>query len=159
RFAASLGFTIEAGTASGIKKLRASIRSVSAERVRDELTRILTEGAARRGLELLDQVGLLREILPEVTVMQGVEQPPEFHPEGDVWIHTLLMLEGLRRPSITLALGVLLHDVGKPPTFRRAERIRFDGHVDVGARMAVEILMRLKFSSEQIERVEALVAS
>jgi tRNA nucleotidyltransferase/poly(A) polymerase len=159
RFAAALGFDINPATADAIRKLRARIRDVAAERVRDELTRILTEGGARRGFELLDELRLLPEILPEVSAMKGVAQPPEFHPEGDVWTHTLLMLEGMRSPSITLALGVLLHDVGKPPTFRVAERIRFDGHVEVGARMAVEILSRLRYSSEEIGRVEALVAN
>jgi poly(A) polymerase len=161
RFAASLGFAIEPTTAAAIRKLSGAgaIQGVSAERVRDELSRILTEGAARRGFELLDELGLLREILPEVAAMKGVAQPPEFHPEGDVWTHTLLMLEGLRQPSVTQALGVLLHDVGKPPTFRVAERIRFDGHVAAGERMATEILTRLKFSSEQIERVVALVGN
>jgi tRNA nucleotidyltransferase/poly(A) polymerase len=159
RFAASLGFSIEPATAAAIRDLHAAIRDVSAERVRDELIRILTEGGARRGLEALDDLRLLPEILPEVSAMKGVEQPPEFHPEGDVWIHTLLMVEGLRKPTPTLALGVLLHDVGKPPTFRIAARIRFDGHVEMGAKMAVEILTRLRFSSDQIDRVEALVAN
>lgn len=159
RFAASLGFAIEPATAAAIRELRAAIRDVAAERVRDELTRILTEGGARRGFESLDDLRLLPEILPEVAAMKGVAQPPEFHPEGDVWTHTLLMLEGLRQPTVTLALGVLLHDVGKPPTFRVAERIRFDGHVEAGAAIAVKILGRLRFSTEQIERVEALVAN
>ena len=159
RFAASLGFTIQPATAAAIRELRTSIRDVAAERVRDELARILTEGGAQRGFEALDDLRLLPEILPEVAAMQGVEQPPEFHPEGDVWIHTMLMIEALRQPTITLALGVLLHDVGKPPTFRRAERIRFDGHAEVGAAMAVKILDRLRFSAEQIDRVEALVAN
>jgi tRNA nucleotidyltransferase/poly(A) polymerase len=159
RFAASLGFTIEPATAAAIRELRVAIRDVAAERVRDELTRILTEGGARRGFEALADLRLLPEILPEVAAMQGVEQPPEFHPEGDVWIHTMLMIEGLRDPTITLALGVLLHDVGKPPTFRLAERIRFDGHAEVGAAMAVALLGRLRFSIEQIDRVEALVAN
>jgi putative nucleotidyltransferase with HDIG domain len=90
--------------------------------------------------------------------MKGVAQPPEFHPEGDVWTHTLMMLEGLRSPSPALALGVLLHDVGKPGTFRVEERIRFDGHVELGARMAGNILARLRFSTEEIQRVESLVA-
>jgi poly(A) polymerase len=107
---------------------------------------------------MLDRLKLLPEILPEIAATKGVEQPPEFHPEGDVWIHTLMMLGGLREPSITLALGVLLHDVGKPPTFRVAERIRFDGHVEAGAAMTRQILGRLRFSAEQIDRVEALVA-
>ena len=110
------------------------IGEISAERIRDEISRILTEGAARRGFELLDETGLLSTILPEVGAMKGVPQPPEFHPEGDVWTHTLLMLEQLENPSVPLALGVLLHDVGKPATIRFAERIRFDGHVEEGVR-------------------------
>jgi putative nucleotidyltransferase with HDIG domain len=159
RFAARLGFEIEERTFSAIRSLAPLIGSVSAERVRDEIARILTEGGARRGLELLDATGLLREILPEVAAMQGVEQPPEFHPEGDVWIHTLTMLEGLREPSLTLALGVLLHDVGKPPTFRVAERIRFDGHVEKGIEIAHSILTRLRFPNHVIGAVEALIGN
>jgi poly(A) polymerase len=142
-----------------MKRLHGTILKVSAERVRDELIRILTEGGARYGFELLDQTGLLADLLPEVAAMRGVEQPPEFHPEGDVWVHTLLLLEKLRKPTPTLALGALLHDVGKPPTFRVAERIRFDGHVEEGVRLAHEILTRLRFSDEQTERVEELVAN
>jgi poly(A) polymerase len=142
-----------------IQRLRGLIHTVSAERIRDEIARILTEGGARRGFELLEESGLLAEILPEVAAMKGVEQPPEFHPEGDVWTHTLIMLEGLEDPTLTLALGVLLHDVGKPPTFRVADRIRFDEHDQVGARMSREILERLRFSNETTERVEALVAN
>jgi putative nucleotidyltransferase with HDIG domain len=159
RFAARLGFEIEERTFSAVRGLAPLIRSVSAERVRDEIARILTEGGARRGLELLDATGLLREILPEVAAMQGVEQPPEFHPEGDVWIHTLKMLEGLREPSLTLALGVLLHDVGKPPTFRVAERIRFDGHVEKGIEIAHSILTRLRFPNQIVGAVEALIGN
>jgi putative nucleotidyltransferase with HDIG domain len=158
RLAASLGFEIEAGTMDAIRRMAALVHSVSAERTRDELTRILTEGGARRGLELLDESGLLVQLLPEVWAMKGVEQPKEFHPEGDVWTHTLLMLAMLEAPSVTLALGVLLHDVGKPPTFRVAERIRFDGHMEVGSRMAESILERLRFSNQEIQTVAALVA-
>ncbi len=159
RFAARLGFEIEPETYAAIQRLAASIRDVSAERVRDELVRILTESGARRGLELLDSSGLLREILPEVAAMKGVEQPPEFHPEGDVWTHTLIMIDGLRNPSAPLALGVLLHDVGKPPTFRIAGRIRFDGHVEAGVTLAREILRRLRVPQREIAQVEALVAN
>jgi poly(A) polymerase len=159
RFAARLGFEIEHATARAIREQNEFIVAVSAERVRDELTRILTEGGARRGFELLDETGLLDVVLPEVAKMKGVEQPPEFHPEGDVWIHTRLMLEGLRDPSPALAWGVLLHDVGKPPTFRVADRIRFDGHVETGAVMARSILERLRCSNEEIEQVVALVAN
>jgi putative nucleotidyltransferase with HDIG domain len=158
RFACTLGFEIEPGTMASVQRLAPAIRRVSAERVRDELSRILTEGNPRRGLELLDESRLLVEILPEVSAMQGVEQPREFHPEGDVWTHTLMMLGMLRGPSLTLALGVLLHDIGKPPTFRVRERIRFDGHADLGARMAAEVLGRLRFSSQEVRTVEALVA-
>jgi putative nucleotidyltransferase with HDIG domain len=159
RFAARLGFEIEPVTFEAIRRNHASIQRVSAERVRDELVRILTEGGARRGLEMLDATGLLNDVLPEVAAMKGVEQPPEYHPEGDVWTHTLMLLEQLDRPSVTLAMGALLHDVGKPPTFRVAERIRFDGHVEAGVELARSILARLRFSREQTEQVIALVAN
>jgi len=158
RFAAGLGFEIERDTMAAVRHLAPLIRNVSAERVRDEVTRILIQGGARRGFELLDESGLLVEILPEVAAMKGVEQPPQFHPEGDVWTHTLLMLDRMRAPSLTLALGVLLHDVAKPPTFRVADRIRFDGHAELGAKMAAAILTRLRLAGDQIRAVEALVA-
>ncbi len=159
RFAARFGFEIEAATMAATQRLHQQILRVSLERIRDELVRILTEGAARRGFELLDQTGLLGDILPEVAAMKGVQQPPQFHPEGDVWTHTLIMLEGLKSPEPELALGVLLHDVGKPGTFRVADRIRFDGHVELGERMARDILNRLRFSNAEIEQVAALVAN
>src|SRR5579863_4871412 len=159
RFAARLRLEIEPSTFAAIQRVAQSIHSVSAERVRDEIARILTEGGARRGFELLDSTGLLREVLPEVAALKGVAQPPEFHPEGDVWTHTLIMLDGLREPSITLALGVLLHDVGKPATFRIAERIRFDGHVEKGIEIAHSLLNRLRFPNHVIEAVEALIAN
>jgi poly(A) polymerase len=159
RFAARLRFTIEPETMAAIQRRRRLIRNVSGERVRDELVRILTEGGARRGLELMDETGLLNEILPEVAAMKGVEQPPEYHPEGDVWTHTLLMMEKLEDPEPTLAMGALLHDVGKPATFRVAERIRFDGHVEAGVELARGILRRLRFSNDQCERIEALIAN
>jgi poly(A) polymerase len=159
RFAARLGFAIEPATLEAIGRHHALIRTVSAERVRDELVRILTEGGARQGFELLDSTGLLEDLLPEVAAMKGVQQPPEYHPEGDVWVHTLLLLEQLERPTATLAMGALLHDVGKPPTFRVAERIRFDGHVEAGVRLAEGILDRLRFSRHEAEQVLALVAN
>lgn len=159
RFAARFDFEIEPATLTAIQKLHGKILRVSPERIRDELVRILTEGGARRGFELLDTSGLLGDVLPEIAAMKGVAQPQEFHPEGDVWTHTLIMLEGLRSPSPTLALGVLLHDVGKPGTFRLAERIRFDGHVELGERIAREILNRLRFSNAEIDQVIALIAN
>jgi poly(A) polymerase len=158
RFAARLGFTIEPATFEAIRRHAALVARVSAERVRDELVRILTEGGAAYGLDLLDQSGLLAILLPEVAAMHGVEQPPEFHPEGDVWTHTRLLLEKLDRATPTLALGALLHDVGKPPVFRVAERIRFDGHVEKGVEMVRGILTRLRFSRDDAEQVESLVA-
>ena len=159
RFAARFEYTIEPATFKAIHDLAAQIEQVSRERVRDELTRMLTEGHARRAFELLDSSGLLLEVLPEISRMKGVEQPPEFHPEGDVFVHTLLLLEKLPQPcSAALAWGALLHDVGKPPTFRRApDRIRFDDHVSVGVKIAEAICQRLRFSSDETEQVLALV--
>ncbi len=164
RFAARFRYAIEESTFAAIVKLAPEIRQVSAERIRDELTKLLTEGQARRGFELLDETRLLPELLPEISRMKGVEQPPQFHPEGDVWIHTLLMLEQLQpKCSPTLAWGVLLHDVGKPPTFKPPSgpggRIRFDEHAEVGTRMAEEICRRLRFSNEDTAQIAALVAN
>jgi poly(A) polymerase len=159
RFAARFEYQIEPATFATIQKLAPQIFQVSRERVRDELTRMLTEGHARRAFELLDESGLLHEVLPEIEAMKGVEQPPEFHPEGDVFVHTLMLLERLPHPCpATLAWGALLHDVGKPPTFRRApDRIRFDGHVDVGVKMAEEICRRLRFSNHDTDQILELV--
>jgi len=161
RFAARFGYVIDPPTFAAIRKLSHAIHQVSRERVRDELTKMLTEGHARRAFELLNSTGLLKEVLPEIERMNGVEQPPQYHPEGDVWIHTMLLLEQLPpNCSRTLAWGALLHDVGKPPTFRVApDRIRFDGHVEVGVRMAHEICQRLHFSNDDTEQIEALVAN
>ncbi len=157
RLAAKLRFDVESETEAAIVRLHPLIQIVSPERVRDELVRILTEGGARRGFELLDRTGLLQEILPEVAALKGVRQPPDLHPEGDVWTHTLLMLGRLENPSTELALAVLLHDTGKPSTFSETDRIRFDGHVDKGVRLAHRILTRLRFSNEQIHQVESLI--
>ena len=159
RFAARFRFEIEPVTLAAIRELAPRICDVAAERVRDEVSRILMEDGARYGFELMHRTGLLHEVLPEVERLQGVAQPPEFHPEGDVWTHTLIMLDGLRQPSLELALGVLLHDVGKPATFRVAERIRFDGHVEKGVEIAQQLLRRLKYPNDTIEAVEALIAN
>jgi poly(A) polymerase len=159
RFAARFGYAIEPATFSAIQGLAEQIEVVSRERVRDELSRMLTEGHARRAFVLLDESGLLKHVLPEISTMKGVAQPPEFHPEGDVFVHTLLLLDNLPQPCpMTLAWGALLHDVGKPATFRVApDRIRFDGHVDVGVKMAEEICRRLRFSNDDTEQILALV--
>jgi poly(A) polymerase len=159
RFAARFGYTIEPGTFQAIQKTASQIDQVSRERVRDELSRMLIEGHARQAFLLLDESGLLHQVLPEIEAMKEVEQPPQFHPEGDVFVHTLLLLERLPHPCpITLAWGALLHDVGKPATFRAApDRIRFDGHVDVGVKIAEEICRRLRFSNDDTDQILALV--
>lgn len=158
RFAARLGFEIEPATWAALSDMAPAVESVSAERVRDEISRILTEGGARRGFELLESSGLLKVILPEVAAMKGVPQPPQFHPEGDVWIHTLLVLENLPPGApLKLALAALLHDVGKPPTITFSGRIRFSGHAEVGARMSRDILSRLRYPGALIDSVVSLV--
>ncbi|MFY9561191.1 MAG: CCA tRNA nucleotidyltransferase [Terriglobales bacterium] len=159
RFAARFEYRIDPATRAAIQRLARQIQQVSRERVREELTKMLTEGRARRAFELMDESGLLKEVLPEISAMKGVEQPPQFHPEGDVFVHTLLLLEKLTAGcSKTLAWGALLHDVGKPPTFRVApDRIRFDGHVEVGVKMAAEICRRLRFSNDETDQILALV--
>lgn len=161
RFAARFGYAIDEKTFAAIRELAPQIHQVSRERVRDEILKMLTEGHARRAFELLDQASLLEQVLPEIKKMQGVEQPPQYHPEGDVWIHTLMLLDGLPPGcSKTLALGALLHDVGKPPTFRVApDRIRFDSHAEVGTKMAAEICRRFRLSNEDTDQVLSLVAN
>lgn len=159
RFAARFGFEIEPATHAAIRALAARITSVSRERIRDELSKMLTEGHARRAFELLDETDLLVQVLPEMSQMKGVAQPPQFHPEGDVFIHTLMLLEQLPTGCPrTLAWGALLHDVGKPPTYREApDRIRFDGHVEVGVAMGAEICRRFRFSNEDTRQILALI--
>ena len=164
RFAARLGFALEAETLAAMRRHAAEIVQVSWERIRDELTRMLTEGHARRAFELLDESGLLAYVLPEVAKMKGVEQPPQYHPEGDVWVHTLMLLERLPADcSVALGWGFLLHDVGKPATFqppdpsKPGDRIRFNGHVEVGVRVAEVMLDRLRFSNEEKAQIVALI--
>lgn len=158
RFAARFGFQIEPSTLAAIRAHASLIHRTSAERVRDELTRMLTEGAARRAFELLDETALLAEVLPEVARMKGVPQPPDYHPEGDVWVHTLLLLEQLDSPRPELALAALLHDIGKPVTYEVTDRIRFNGHDKVGAAMAAEVMKRLRFPSEIAAATVSLIA-
>ncbi|HEY1268469.1 MAG TPA: CCA tRNA nucleotidyltransferase [Candidatus Binatia bacterium] len=160
RFSASLGFEIERDTLDAIRAEAAHITQVSWERIGEEITRILTEGGARRGFEIMDATGLLPHILPEIAAMHGVEQSPDYHPEGDVFVHTMLVLEKLAEPAETVAYGALLHDVAKPVTAGRNEqRITFYGHTEQGAEMAVAILKRLKRSRSVWERVAYIVKS
>ncbi len=164
RFAARLDLTLEPETFNAIQQHAPELTQVSNERIRDELTRMLTEGHAPRALQLLHATGLLPVILPEVEKMRGVEQPPQYHPEGDVWVHTLMLLDHLPPDaSPTLAWGMLLHDVGKPATFqplnpqRPGDRIRFNGHVEAGIRIAEVILNRLRFSNDDCAQILALI--
>jgi tRNA nucleotidyltransferase/poly(A) polymerase len=160
RFAARFDFKIEPATWKALREGAPQIHAVSAERIRDELVKILTHPSRVQGFDLLDASGLLRELLPEVEALKGCEQPPEFHPEGDVFVHTRIMLGMVRAdPSLPLVLGVLFHDIGKPPTFQRDEtgRIRFNGHESVSARLTRGIMTRLRFSNAEIEATEAIV--
>jgi putative nucleotidyltransferase with HDIG domain len=186
RLAAQLDFTIEAATQTTIRARAAEILLASPERIRMEILGILLSPLPALGFRLLAETGLLPVVLPEVAAMQAIPQPPEFHPEGDVWTHTLLMLEQMGRdfhscmspggtqttagkiPSASiqasgrpgspeLALAVLLHDVGKPQTYRVAERIRFEGHAEIGAKLVTEIAHRYRWSAAQTERVRVLV--
>jgi poly(A) polymerase len=160
RFAARFGWTIEPATFAAIRTAAPTVTDMAAERIGDEIVKMLTEGCARRSFELLDATGLLPVVLPEVAAMRGVEQSPDHHPEGDVWTHTLLLLDQLPAgASETLALGCLLHDVAKGPTAARRldGRITFYGHTDRGAEMALAIVQRLKRSRGTWERVEYLV--
>jgi poly(A) polymerase len=158
RFAAGLDFTIEENTFAAIREMAMTITDISWERIGDELTRILTEGGARKGFELLDSAELLKILLPEIAAMKGVEQSRDYHPEGDVFTHTMLTLSHLGSATETLAFGCLLHDVGKPVCIRRdGGRLTFYGHTETGAGMAVEILKRLKRSRASWERVAYLV--
>lgn len=157
RIGSQLGFEIDPATWGAVVAMADKVRTVSAERVRDELVKLLSGADPARGLRLMKESGLLAVVLPEVAAMDGVEQPPEFHPEGDVWVHTLLLLEHGAGASLEVKLGALLHDIGKPRTFERADRIRFNAHDRVGADMTDAVLRRLRFSNEQREHVVALV--
>lgn len=157
RFATRLGFAVDDATMASIKTEADTTSDISAERIRDELNLMLTGPNPRKAMEMLKETGLLRELLPEIDDMEGVRQPPQFHPEGDVWTHTLMLLGQLSNAPSSLAWAALLHDVGKPPTFTVSDRIRFNGHDQVGAEMAEKIMGRLKFSNEEIGRVVSMV--
>ena len=158
RLGCRLHWRIDAATFGAIRRSSADLAEVSVERVRDEFVRILTEGGAPLGVRWLIDSGLMNGVAPEVLELDGVPQPPEYHPEGDVLTHTLIMLGLMRNPSPGLAMAVLLHDVGKPRTFRRADRIRFDNHAAVGAQVTDEICRRLRFSGEATRHIVRLVA-
>ncbi len=157
RFSVTLGFRIEDETLQAIKKMAQKIKRVSKERVRDELVSIFTSPNPSGGLRLLDETGLLKHILPEVDKLKGVEQPHAFHPEGDVFSHTLLMLEKLKRPSLVLVFACLFHDIGKPQTYVVADRIRFSGHDKLGAQLSDKILKRFRFSNKDRESIVSCV--
>lgn len=161
RFASTLAFGIEDQTADAIRNLAGHITMVSAERIQQELTHLLLESPRRagRGLRQLHELGLLAPLLPEVAAMVGQEQPPAYHPEGDVFTHTLMMLDAMETPDLRLAYSVLFHDIGKPLTALNTlepdgtYRIRFNNHANVGADLAVNIMERLKLPGRETEDV------
>ena len=175
RFAATLNFEIESGTSAAIRRQAGFIGRVSSERIQQELTKILVEALEPgNALETLSSLGLLKEILPEAEAMRGQEQPPQFHPEGDVWTHTVLMLNAMNKQSLRptarsarpakrrawLAYSVLLHDVGKPVTaVKAADRIRFNRHAACGAEMASAILQRLRLPSADIKAISYIIGN
>jgi len=157
RFAARLDFAIEPATLEALTRLAPTVTTVSWERIRDELVKMLVGPNRGRALRLLHETGLLAVVLPEVEAMAGVEQPTQFHPEGDVFEHTALVLDALEAPNPVRAFGALLHDVGKPPTYTEADRIRFNNHDVVGAELADAVCKRLKFSGEMRQQVVDIV--
>jgi poly(A) polymerase len=163
RFASTFGLEIDPSTWQAVRENAREIHIVSAERIREELVRLFTAPTRVRGFDLLDASGLMAQILPEIEALKGCEQPPQFHPEGDVYVHTRRMLELLSpEPSAILVFAVLLHDIGKPATYSLdpAEgRIRFSGHDKVGAEMATRVMERLRFSREAIDATTQAVAN
>jgi poly(A) polymerase len=157
RFAAQFNFTIEKKTLEALRRHATKTLSVSSERIGEELKKMFTCDNPDRALVLLSETGLLDVVLPDIAAMKGVRQPPEFHPEGDVFEHTRYMLELFGGGTVTLAFGILLHDVGKPATFTETDRIRFNSHTETGAVMAADILRGLRFSRKVSDRVCALV--
>ncbi|YCM44342.1 CCA tRNA nucleotidyltransferase [Verrucomicrobiaceae bacterium 227] len=161
RFAVVTGFEIEANTLEAVKKCAPLLAQISPERIRDEFSKIMVAPDRGRGIDLLADTGLAREFLPELYDLQGCEQPPQWHPEGDVFVHTRIALSLLESPTLSLALSVLLHDIGKPATQtwdEVAERFRFNGHDRVGAKMAEEILKRLRYSNQTVDDVTFMVS-
>ena len=160
RFAARFRFAIDLATMDSIRLLAEGIKQTSAERICAELDKMLTDGNSKHAIELLDESGLLTHVLPEIVAMKGVEQPPEWHPEGDVYVHTLLLMENLDKleeRTESLAWGALLHDVGKPVTQTFEDRIRFSLHDKRGAEIARNICKRLRMPRERSARIEWLV--
>jgi len=162
RFSSRHNFELDTNTFQAIRKLAPEIMQVSSERIRDEIIKIISQENPGRGLKMLSESCLLKYVLPDIEIMKGVEQPPQFHPEGDVFVHTCLVLDKLHQNeggviSPELAIGALLHDVGKPPTFSVSDRIRFNGHDRLGAEMSKRICRELKFSNKQIETIYSLV--
>lgn len=161
RFAVELEFEIDPTTWSALCTLAPKTTSLAPERVRDELTRAFTSPQPQRALDLLDESGLLHLWLPEVSGQKGVEQPPQFHPEGDVYVHVRMMMGKLKNASPILAWSVLLHDIAKPCTYKVDPngRIRFNEHDVIGARMSRNLMQRLRFSNAEIDAVADAIAS
>jgi len=160
RFACQLGFAIEPGTAAAVRRFASRITSISWERIRDEFLRMLATPRAHQGLRLLSDLGLLAHVLPEIEALKGVPQPLEYHPEGDVFEHTVVALQvaDLLSFDAIVKLAVLFHDAGKPQALERSGGENMGGHCRIGARIAEEALRRLRLPIRDIERVSYLVA-
>ncbi len=157
RFSVKLKFEIEENTYKAIKEKAESIKSVSKERIRDEFLKLLLCDKPSDGINLLIDLGLMKHIIPEIELMKGVIQPPKFHPEGDVFTHTMIMLDMAQTTSTTLLLGILLHDIGKPFTFTIKDRIRFDNHDKKGVEIALKTCKNLRLSNEDTQKIVELI--
>jgi poly(A) polymerase len=157
RFTGQLGFALDPATEAAIAELAPQVLQTSWERIRDEIGKLIVCDGRAEALDLLQRTGLLKAVLPEMEATVGVPQPPEYHPEGDVWTHTKLAMKSLKSPSFIVAFSTLLHDVGKPPTLTKTDRIRFNAHDKVGATMAAAIGERFKLSNEELGQLVWLV--
>ena len=159
RFAVRLDLEMDEATAQAIRELAPKVKYLSSERIRDELEKMLTGKNPHKAFILLSRLGILKEVLPEVEALHAVEQPPKYHPEGDVFIHTMLLLEHIAYSNAEVGWSALLHDVGKKDTYSVIDgRIRFFGHEEKGAKMAEEILQRLKLPAKTIKNVVKAIA-
>lgn len=162
RFSSTLDFPLAPQTAAAVRRNAHRVAGISAERVRQELSRILLESPrAGAAVRLMDELELLNPLLPELSKLKGQAQPPQFHPEGDVFTHTLIMLDRMTNPSLCLAYAILLHDVGKPPTAMRdpTGRIRFNRHAEKGAHIARAVLRRLRFPNRLVDAISYCVGN
>lgn len=161
RFAARFDYRIDPATWSALCSHSPRLAEISAERIRDEFSKILLHSSRLRGFDMLVESRLMEHIIPEIYALRGCQQPPEYHPEGDVFQHVHLMLEELpRETNLYVVLAVLLHDIAKPATQKwdeEAKRFRFNNHAQIGAQMAEHILRKLRYPNEVIRRVTEVI--